>query len=304
MRSLRTMSRLGVALGLLGQLYCANRPAAADEETPAGTRVYTLRYKFTPGETLRWQVEHRAQVRTTVAGTTQTAETLSRSVKAWTIDTVDDEQTKLVYHVEKVDMRQKFDGRQETTYNSDTDEAPPAGFGDVAKAVGVPLATITLNDRGKVLKCEQKFVQAAPEQEYITLPLPEKGVAVGEHWFEPADITVNLKDGRSKKIKARQRYLLKDVSAGVATIQLETELLTPVRDPEIEAQLVQSKANGIVRFDIDAGRIVSQRSDVDEHVVGFEGDGTSLHYVQRFSEEFLSDAKKTALGPQAPVKRK
>lgn len=303
MRSLRTVSRLAIALGLLGYLICADRPARADETPPAGTKAYALRYKFTPGETLRWQVEHRAQVRTTVAGTTQTAETLSRSVKAWTIDSVSDEQTKLIYHVESVDMRQQFDGRQETTYNSETDETPPPGFADVAKAVGVPLATITLDRRGKVLKCEQKFVQAAPEQEYVTLPLPEGAVAVGEQWFEPADITVNLKDGRSKKIKARQRYLLKDVSSGVATIQLETQLLTPVRDPEIEAQLVQSKANGIVRFDIDAGRIVSQRSDVDEHVVGFEGDGTSLHYVTRFTEDFLSDSKKTALGPQAPKRK-
>lgn len=303
MKRLRTVSRLSAALGLLGSLYCAGRHAIAEETPPPGTRAYTLRYKFTPGETLRWQVEHRAQVRTTVGGTTQTAETLSRSVKAWTIDAVEDEETTLIYHVESVDMRQQFDGRQETTYNSDSDETPPPGFADVAKAVGVPLATITLNRRGKVLKCEEKFVQAAPDQEYITLPLPEKAVAVGEQWFEPADITVNLKDGRSKKIKTRQRYLLKDVSDGVATIQLETQLLTPVRDPEIEAQIVQSKANGIVRFDIEAGRIESQRSDVDEHVVGFEGDGTSLHYVTRFTEDFLSGAKKTALGPQAPKRK-
>jgi hypothetical protein len=298
------ISRLAFAFGMLGIFHAVGGSTLADEGPLPGTRAYKLRYKFKPGETLRWQVEHRAQVRTTVAGTTQTAETLSRSVKVWKIDAVDDGQTTLVYHVESVDMRQKFDGRQETTYNSDTDESPPAGFADVAKAVGVPLATITLDVQGKVLKRKQQLVQAAPEQEYITLPLPEKSVAVGEQWFEPTDITVNLKDGRAKKIKARQRYLLKDVSAGVATIQLETQLLSPVRDPEIEAQLVQSKANGTVRFDIEAGRVVSQRSDVDEHVVGFEGDGTSLHYVTRFTEEFLSDTKKTALGPKAPVQRK
>ena len=52
--------------------------AAAVSSAVAGEpEKYTLRYKFHPGETIRWEVEHRSNVRTTVSGTTQTAETLS-----------------------------------------------------------------------------------------------------------------------------------------------------------------------------------------------------------------------------------
>ena len=90
---------------------------------------YTLRYKFHPGETIRWEVEHRSNVRTTVSGTTQTAETLSISVKAWRVAEVQPDGTATFEHsVEWVDMRQKLTGRDEVRYNSRTDAKPPRGL--------------------------------------------------------------------------------------------------------------------------------------------------------------------------------
>lgn len=297
--------RLSLALLLCACL--ASSPAnngVAGEKAPAGTKTYELKYKFQPGETLRWEVEHRAKVRSTIQGTTQTADTLSLSVKVWKIDAVDEQgNATLVHSVESVDMRQKFDGRQEVRYNSQTDKTPPAGFDGVAKAVGVPLATLTLDPHGKVTQRQEKFVQATPMQENVTLPLPEKAVAVGERWYMPADITVTLQQGGSKKIKARQRFRLEEVKDGVAAITIETQVLTPVNDPALEAQLLQSKANGTVRFDLDLGRVVGQESEVDEQVQGFQGPGSSMHYVTRLTEKLLPEAAKTAFGPRANVLR-
>ena len=293
-------------------------PATVAEPPQAGTKAYKLRYKFKPGETVRWEVEHRAKVRTTVsapapsgappadvvASSTQTAETLSTSIKVWKVISVDEKaNTTLVYSVERVVMVQKFDGRQETHYNSETDDKPPPGYDKVAEAVGKPLAELTLDPLGTVVQREERYVQAAPLQENITLPLPENAVAVGEEWTMPADITVTLPQGATRKIKARQVYRLETVDDGVATVHLETQVLTPVNDPAVESQLVQSKANGTVRFDIAAGRILSQQSDIDEHVNGFQGPASNLHYVTRFSEKLLPDADREALQPQ-PLKKR
>jgi hypothetical protein len=282
-------------------------PYRVDEAPQAGARSYKLRYKFKPGETVRWEVEHKAKIRTTVQGTTQTAETSSDSIKVWKVKSVDAEgNATFVYSVERVDMRQKFDGRQETHYNSSTDDKPPHGFENVAKAVGIPLATLTLDPLGAVIKREENYVQAAPLQENVTLPLPENALTTGEEWTMPADITVTLPEGErkvTKKIKARQLYRLESVDEGVATIRLETQVLTPVNDPQIEAQIVQSKANGAVHFDIAAGRILSQESDIDEHVNGFQGAASSMHYITRFSEKLLPDSNRAAVYPQAPKPR-
>jgi hypothetical protein len=270
----------------------------------AGTKSYKLRYKFKPGETLRWEVEHRAKVRTTVSGSTQTAETLSTSIKIWKIESVDENaNAKFIYSVERVKMTQKFDGRQETHYDSETDATPTGAYAKVAEAVGKPLAELTLDALGAVVKREERYVQAAPLQDNITLPLPEKALTVGEEWTTPADITVTLPQGPVKKIKARQFYRLESVDDGVATIHLETQVLSPINDPAIESQIVQSKANGTVRFDITAGRIISQQSDIDEHVNGFQGPASNLHYVTRFTEKLLPDVNGAALYPKTPPRR-
>jgi len=66
-------------------------PAAEESSDSDEAKKYTLKYQFQPGEALRWKVEHRASIRTTVSGTTQTVETLSTSVKVWRATEQDDD---------------------------------------------------------------------------------------------------------------------------------------------------------------------------------------------------------------------
>jgi hypothetical protein len=254
---------------------------------------YTLRYQFHPGETLRWNVEQRTQMRTSVSQSTQDAETASFSLKTWRVKEVRADGTAVFEHlVEWIDMRQKMSGCREIRYDSRTDKAPPPGFQDVASAVGVPLSTITLDPHGKIVKREKHAVKGSSSQEggEITAPLPAEPIAVGHVWTQPCDIDVPLPTGGVKKIKASQRFKLEGVKTGVATIAIATQILTPITDPAIEAQVVQREGEGTVRFDIEAGRVIGQRRDTDKHVVGFRGGASSLHYVNRFSEQFVPES--------------
>lgn len=265
---------------------------------------YPLRYKFQPGETIRWDVEHRSNVRTSVSGTTQTAETTSFSQKAWRVTGVKPDGAATFEHrVDWVDMRQKLTGRDEVRYDSRTDKKPPVGYEGAAKSVGVPLSTVTMNGSGKVLHRVRKGPKpqagGAPINDgtqaegWMTIPLPEEPVPIGYSWSVPSDIDVPLEGGVVKHVKAIQQFKLEDVKTGVATIHVSTEVLTPITDPRIESQLVQREAAGYVRFDIDAGRILSQQMDIDKHVVGFRGDASSIHYVNRFTERLVTDETKT-----------
>ncbi len=273
--------------------------ALADEaaNSPAGEKV-PLRYQFLSGETLRWEVVHRAKIRTTVSGTTQTAETVSSSVKVWRVTEVDDAGTATFEHlVDSVDMSQKLTGRAEVRYNSRTDKEPPAGFENVAASLGVPLSVVTMDNRGKILKRERKQSEAATadNEGQMTIPLPEGPVAVGDTWSFPYDLEVPMPNGTVKKVKTQQKFTLAKVAAGVADIEVATQILTPIHDPAIEAQLIQRESHGTVKFDIDAGRVVGQQMDLDRRVVGFRGEASSLHYVTRFTEDLVpDDAAKTA----------
>ena len=103
----------------------------------------------------------------------------------------------------------------------------------------------------------------------------------------PRDLDIQLEHGMSKRIKTRERYELESVKHGVATIDIETQILTPIDDPKIKVQLIQKTARGKIRFDIDAGRVLGQQLDLDERVLAFSGADSSMHYLTRYTEELL-----------------
>lgn len=153
----------------------------------------------------------------------------------------------------------------------------------------MPLSIVTLDAKGKVLHRKAFPVKSAVNNKgEITLNLPEEPVAVGRQWTTPNDIELPLPNGGIRKVKARQIFDLLAVKTGVATIHVATQVLSPIHDPAIEAQLIQYESAGTVRFDIDGGRILSQEMDVDKGVVGFRGEASSIHYLTRFNEELTA----------------
>jgi hypothetical protein len=134
----------------------------------------------------------------------------------------------------------------------------------------------------------------------IAIPMPETPVKVGNRWSTTEEIRVREADGRVKRIKTRLIYKLEKVQTGVATISVDTEVLTPVNDPKVKSQLVQQLTSGEVKFDMIAGRPLSRQIDWDETVVGFNGADSMMKYLARFTEELLpgDSTANTDAGPE------
>lgn len=296
---MKTRIAAWIAVALLLGLF-AHASRAEEEKAEKEPEKYLLRYQFKLGETLRWEVVHRVKIRSTVSGTTQTAETTSRSEKVWRVgDVRDNNQITLTHSVAYVDMLQQVSGRQDVRYNSREDKDPPPGFETVAKSVGVPLTVVIMDSCGKVIKRKDRDPkQGNSIQSQMTIPLPEEEVAIGDSWKVPHTLNLPLRDGTKRNIMMQQKYTLESVENGLATISVQTQVLTPVHNPEIEVQLVQQKMHGTVKFDLDAGRIVDQRLETNEKVVGFQQEASSMQYASRFEEDFLTDQVKTAAKPQ------
>ncbi len=277
------------------------------DDPPEESQKYELKYKFREGETLRWKVEHKAKIRTTVSGTSQTAETESYSVKVWKVQSVGTNTGNMAFEhsVESILMKQRLSGRQEEVYDSTKDEEAPLAFQEVAKSVGVPLSLVAIDPRGRIIKREDRNPQAGGMESQITLPLPEGPVAVGHSWSVPLEVQVKLESGVVKPIQTRQQFKLEYVTNSVAVIGVETVILSPEgqRDPAIQAQLIQRHTSGKVRFDMERGRVLSQQMSLDKQVVGFRGEASSLHYEMKFSETLVSDgdlAARPKAGPEPP----
>lgn len=257
----------------------------------AGETTYTLRYKFQPGETLRWNVVQLVTVDTKIRGTQQTAKTRSASTKSWRVESVDaNGATTFVHRVDDAQMWQSVSGRPDVKYDSRVDATAPREYEHVAKSVGVPLATITMSASGRVLGRQNAQPQFSPGPAELTIPLPEGPVRTGAKWHVPDEVRVRLEDGRVQRVVTRQVFTLQKVETGVATIGIRTEVLTPVNDPKVEAQLVQRLANGTAKFDIDAGRLRSKQVDLDETVIGFSGPDSVMQYLARVTEELRGES--------------
>jgi hypothetical protein len=271
-----------------------------DSQAPA---KFKLRYTFQAGQVLRWEVVQQASVRTSLNAEAETVDTVSRSCKAWRVKEVKPDGSAVFEHsVEWVDMRQQFGSRKPVRYDSRTGQKPPLGFEDVAGAVGVPLAVVTMDATGKVISRRRTPLRGTSKVESeMALPLPAEAIPVGHTWSKTFEVEVRLPGGVVKKVTALQKFTLEQVKTGVARIAVVNAILTPVRDPAIEAQLVQYESTGFLRFDVDAGRVLEQQVDQDKRVVGFRGPASNVHYLSRFTEKFQAAESQVATVP--PVKR-
>lgn len=262
------------------------------------TAKHSLRYKFKTGDTLRWEVDQRSSVSNTMEGTTQKAQTKTVSLKVWkVIDVIPDGEIEFLNLVERVRMENKLPDRAPMIFDSTLGDEPPPGFEDAARAVGVPLSSIRMSPRGEVIDRDIKHHQpAADPHEQVVLLLPKGPIAIGESWTQPIDVLVKIADGGQKSISAQRKHTLKSVSAGVATIETQFQVLSPT-SPEIDAQMAHRLVKGEIRFDVDKGRVLSQRLEVDHNVIGFAGASSSMHLVTRLEESLQEGPTEVASKP-------
>jgi hypothetical protein len=279
------------------QLEAAKKKVAPDPEV-------LLRYKFQRGEVIRWRVTHLGNTETTIQGNTQGTKFRSVSTKLWQVTNVDDKGNMTFTHsVDNVEMWQQISDRPEVTYDSKAGGEVPPEYEHVAKTLGIVLATVTATPDGQILKREGEPSMLNLGLGEIIMLLPPKPVKVGSKWHEPSEIRARGADG-VKTIKTRKTYVLEQVQTGVATISVKTEVLTPINDAKLQSQLVQQLTNGTLKFDIDAGRLMSKQMDWDEKVIGFNGAESQLKYLARITEELLPAAAATATVPSADKKVK
>jgi|694.fasta_scaffold00058_37 hypothetical protein len=255
---------------------------------------YQLKYKLRAGEMVVTRVVHQSHTQTAIAGEDQDSSSQTSSVKTWQVQSVDPSgNMTFVYSIDNVQMQQSI-GDETQAYDSQTDAQVPEVFKNVAQSVNVPLATITISPSGEVVARDKEFRCPLLGIGDITIALPKEPLSIGAQWHVPRELHVRLDNGSYKTIKVRELYSLEKVSAGVATISLMTQPLTPVNDPAIEAQLVQQLSKGTIKFDIDSGRLISKRLDWSEHVLGFRGAESSMRYDATWTEELVPSSARTA----------
>lgn len=279
---------------LASHTFAAEKPADETADQPSAEK-YSLQYKFKMGETLRYSVKHTETLKTTIDGTSGRAETKSESIKAWKVtDVLPNGEMEFMHVVEVMRLSNRVQNRAEINFDSESDETPPPGYEQAARAIGIPLSLIRINPTGKVTYREEKHPQPETTEDMpITLLLPKEEVAIGEQWDTTYDLQMERKDGTPLKVRTRRVCTLKAVAKGLAKIHVKYQVLTPV-SPHIKSQMAERLSEGLVYFDIERGRIFAQRMDVDERVIGFVTEASSMHCVSRLEEKLLKPGQRLA----------
>ena len=282
-------------LALLSTLIAGQVLAAEGKPKEPAAENYQLQYKFKMGEVIRYAVRHTESIHTTIEGTSDRAECKSESIKAWKVtDVLPSGEMEFTHLVEVVRMTNRVQNRAEITFNSESDEPPPPGFEQAARAVGIPLSVLRIDTTGKVTHREEKHPQQETTEDMpITLLLPDEPVAVGEQWDKTYDLPMERKNGTNITVRTRRVCTLKKVADDIAKIHVKYQILTPV-SPHIKSQMAERLSEGHVYFDIEHGRVISQRMDVDERVIGFVGKASSIHCVSRLEERLLKPGQRLA----------
>ena len=246
----------------------------------------TLRYEFRPGQRLAMQVAHRALTETTMNGTTQSVETMTDSRKTWEVVAVDADGTAtLEQTVDDVTMTSRTSDRGEIRWASDSGAEPPPGYELVPHSLGVPLVRLRVAPDGRVLdRHELRPCPPTASGDLVVVPLPDGPVEPGFEWTIPQEVVVEVPNGPRKAVRTRLRYRIESIKDGVATIAVDTTVLTPVDDPRLEARLLERIWDGTIRFDVDRGRVVGRQTSIDRRVVGFGGPQSSVRYKASLEE--------------------
>jgi hypothetical protein len=191
---------------------------------------------------------------------------------------------RFVHVVDHVDMWSEVAGREAVHFTSDQAEPPPAEYQHVADNIGKPISIITINPMGIIVDRQDKVQHPDLGLGGIAIPLPQEEIEIGHTWSQPLELKVRLEDKKIKSIQTRELYRLEKVETGIATISIKTQILTPMDDPRVKSQIVQRISQGDIRFDVEAGRLVSKQLSWNEQVLGFSGAESNMKYLAQFTE--------------------
>ncbi len=259
-------------------------------DPPAEPEAYLLKYKVEPGEQLHYEVTHAAKTKTRIQGEEEISQVHTTSQRHWNVIETKEGTFKFQHVLDAVAMTQQQGQQSELRWDSQNGSEPPKVFSRIAEQIGKPLSTITASDDGKEIEREaDSGTKTSLGMGSLTLSFPEAPIQIGESWSTPHEVKARTDNGSVKVIKIRQLYTLEKVQTGVAFLRVRSQPLTPINEESVRAQVVQQLSNGIIRFDIDNGHMLSKQLDWDETVIGFQGANSLMEYRARFTERLVSN---------------
>lgn len=290
-------------------------PAAVDSEPAA----FLLQYRFTPGQTLRYETKQETTMEAIVqeSRTTDRTEVIQR--RQFTVQNVDDQGiAHLTMQFEYVRMQRQANDSPPVVFDSKMkDDQIPEMFKLTAEKLKGSAARYWLTADGRPAESSDRTEETAsdgqdgrkpvPEATTFLMPLPSEAIRVGESWKDSQVVKVRVTAEINREVEILRTFRLQAVRDGIATIELYSSIASSVTNPVVRSQLIQSVPRGTLEFDIDRGIMIGKQLRFDETVLNAMGQKTVVSSFGRHIEKLLpstadeeqkADARKQAAIPE------
>lgn len=255
----------------------------------------TLKYRFKPGDILRYDGRQTLSVTSTVSGTTQKFSSQTSSLREWKVLAVDkDGNAQLAMTILRVQVDATNPDGKKITFDTEKD----GGKGPLAVMIGQPLLEAKLSPLGQLLDIRES--QSAAAGQFIAhvrtllYPVPAVAVTPGTGWQHDLELPLPPPVGNGEQIRIRQTFRLEKVTDSVAMINLKSAPAEEIKDRAVLAKVAQFLPGGRIELDLSRGVVRSLELDLDQTVSDFAGSESVLHVTGSYREVLKDDLAKAA----------
>lgn len=250
------------------------------------------RFRWQAGQVLTYRAEHQTKVAEVTAEGRSESKTTLTLTKRWQVQGVDASGIATVQHSLAALRMETATPRGETLLfdSAAPDKSDPRLREQLSKLIGVPLSTLRVNDRGKVIEVkESKFGPASRFEAELpfVLVLPDAEVKPGQNWERAYEITQEPPVGAGEKYAAAQTYTCTSVDAAGLHVSMTTAMKAQPKSLADRMPLLPLQPEGTVVFDLKNGRLHSAKLTVKKELKGHAGEGSSYTFESTYSEQIV-----------------
>jgi hypothetical protein len=251
------------------------------------------KFQWKQGQELTYRVEQTTQaIEVTADGKAETKTTMALT-KRWKVLAVDASGIATMQHSLTALRRETTTpGGDRLLYDSaDPDKSDPQLREQMGKFIGVPLATLRVDQTGKVTEVkESKFgskstFEAEPP---FLLVLPAAEVKADQTWERRYRITMEPPVGTGEKYNAVQQYRCAKLEGAGAVVSWTTTLQSEPRSLADRMPLLQYLPEGHAVYDLRNGRLHEARLTVEKELKGHAGEGSSYQFRSTYTVRYVN----------------
>lgn len=247
-------------------------------------------YRWQKGQILEYRVEHITVVSETAGGSKVEMSSRSNSVKHWRVVDVD------AHNVATLQLTLSSLRHEQVRPNGEVmlfdsmnpGKSEPELREQMSQYIGKALASFRMDGTGQVIEVMQGVASRFAAEPPFLVVLPGQAVNPGQAWQRNYHIVLDPPVGTGEKYAAKQIYRVAGIDRGRVTLGLTTDLQSQPESVADRIPLLQKLTQGQIVFDVQTGRLISARLNVDRTLENHQGAGSSYRFQSRYSEDLIT----------------